>query len=105
MKEKPLGSPKEALGIVLKMAEKGVKIYGIPWEKAFTTALRWANRCQACGYIIDINRYYARKKSLGLCVDCGGPVIPGKVRCEECSERQRKQYREHRQRKLAAMAH
>lgn len=50
------------------------------------------------------SRLYNQRRAQGVCVDCGGAVVPGFVRCEQCLENKRLKatlYRQKRKRELA----
>lgn len=42
---------------------------------------------------------YKKRKEAGVCVDCGGEVVPGFIRCEKCLEAKRIINAEYRQKK------
>ena len=45
------------------------------------------------------SKTYKERKANGICVDCGGEVVPGFIRCEKCLEKKREQNAEYRQKK------
>lgn len=39
--------------------------------------------------MINYKKKYAKRKAMGICVQCDNPAEPNRIRCKECSEKDR----------------
>lgn len=53
----------------------------------FAPGHKVCNRCLQMKAARSKEVYYERKAN-GLCVRCGKPAVPGKVKCAECAKKQ-----------------
>lgn len=97
----PLGSGRQALKLVLELAELAHYLWGWKMSGIVGTLLQWAHNCQRYGLLDDAAmkdrkwrrlsnaKMRERRRKLGLCYACGKKASPGRAYCSECTEKRR----------------